>query len=282
MPTPPTEAPWLDVMRSRVGTLEVEGDGSNPVILDWFKAVGHGEIRSDAVAWCSITVGAALVECGYPIPPRDINMMARSYLSYGVKCEPQPGAIAIWPRGTGWQGHVNIVETVTPDGKVICIGGNQTGMASDAVTRTKPQDPSKALGFRMPVRAAVPDLRKAGSTEIKKGDRVQTLGVFATFVAPIIAAIKELLAPITAVPKFNSPQEGLTFWQQVLEGSNAVGRLVLDNPWLAGTVFCGLVLAWLGHTIKAARVAKAEAGVPLSVEVPAPGLPEAELDFAGA
>lgn len=137
MPTPPTEAPWLDVMRSRVGTLEVEGDGSNPVILDWFKAVGHGEIRSDAVAWCSITVGAALVECGYPIPPRDINMMARSYLSYGVKCEPQPGAIAIWPRGTGWQGHVNIVETVTPDGKVICIGGNQTGMASDADTLAK-------------------------------------------------------------------------------------------------------------------------------------------------
>lgn len=277
----PIDTPWLDIMRSRIGTQEVDGDGNNPVILGWFKAVGHGEIRSDSVAWCSITVGSALVECGLPIPPRDINMMARSYLSYGVKSDPVPGAIAIWPRGTGWQGHVNVVESVTPDGKVICIGGNQSGMANDAVTRTKPQDPSKALGFRMPVPATIPALRKAGSTEIKKGDRVQNLGIFATFVAPIIAAAKELLAPITAVPKIENINDGFSYWQQVIGGANAVAKLALENPWLAGTVFCGLVLAWLGHTIKAARVAKAEAGVPLSSEVPSPGLPATELEFVG-
>lgn len=261
----------LDVMRARLGVQEVPGSGHNPAILNWFADVGHAEIEADEVSWCAITVGSALVTCGLPIPPRDVNMLARSYLSYGVRCKPQPGAIAIWPRGKAWQGHVNVVESVTPDGKVICIGGNQSKKGGDAVTRTKPLDPAGALDFRMPVAATVPDLRKAGSTEVQKGDRVQTLGIFATFVAPVIAAIKELLEPITAVPQFTDINEGLTFWQTVLGGANAVGRLVLENPWLAGTVFVGLGMAWVGHTIKAARVAKAEAGVPLSAQVAAMG-----------
>lgn len=263
-----TETPWLEVMRSRLGTQEVEGDGNNPVIVGWFKAVGHGEVRDDATAWCAITVGSALKECALPIPPRDVNMMARSFLSYGVKCDPAPGAIAIWPRGTGWQGHVNIVESVTPDGMVICIGGNQSGKkGGDAVTRTKPMDPSKALGFRMPVKPTVPALRKAGSTEIKKGDGVQNAGTAIIAIPGAIAAASEILKPITTPPKLENIGETLTFWQQTIGGVNAVGKLVLENPWLAGTCIVGLFLAWLGSTIKKNRVAKAEAGVPLSAEV---------------
>lgn len=262
----PTEQ-LLEVMRSRLGVQEVPGPENNPVILGWFKAVGHDEIEADEVSWCAITVGSALIECGLPIPPRDVNMLARSYLSYGVKCEPQPGAIAVWPRGKAWQGHVNVVEEVLPDGRIICIGGNQARKGGDAVTRTKPLDPAGALDFRMPVLPTVPALRKAGSTEIKKGDQVQKLGIIATFLAPIIAVIKEMLGSVPSVPKFTSLSEGLTFGQQVLEGFNAVGKLVLDNPWLGGTLLVGALLAWVGHGIKAARVAKAEAGVPLSAEV---------------
>ena len=274
------DTPWLDVMRSRLGTQEMEGDKDNPVIIGWFKAVGHGEVVDDSTAWCAITVGSALVECGLPIPPTNVNMMARSFLNYGVACEPQPGAIAIWPRGTGWQGHVNVVETVTADGKVVCIGGNQSGKAGgDAVTRTKPQDPSKALGFRMPVPATVPALRKAGSTEIKKADRIQNLGIFATLVGPVVAWFKDTLAPVwdgvsavvapmLAMPSFGNVNEGLSFWQTLLGGANAVGKVVLDNPWLAGSLGLGLGAYWVGNSIKAARVAKAAAGVPLSNQIP--------------
>lgn len=266
-----TEAtPWLDVMRERLGTKEVAGKKHNPAIVSMFADVGHPEVTDDETAWCAAATGSALKACNLPIPPKNVNLMARSYCTYGVKTAPKPGAIAIWPRGnSAWQGHVNIVESVTDDGKVICIGGNQ----SNAVTRTKPLDPATALDFRWPVVPTVPELRKSGSTEIKKGDRVQNVGTLFAFLGPIIAATKELLAPITAVPQFSDIKEGLTFWQTVLGGANAVARIVLENPWLTGSVFGGLVLAWIGHTIKAARVAKAAAGVPLSVEVASLGTP---------
>ena len=258
----------LTVMQSRLGIQEVPGEGNNPIIVGWFEKIGHKEVHDDATAWCAVTVSSALVECGLPCTPRDVNMMARSYLTYGVACEPAPGAIAIWPRGTGWQGHVNVVESVTSDGMVVCIGGNQGGLAGgDAVTRTKPMDPSKALGFRMPVKPTVPDLRKAGSTEIKQGDRVQNTGTLMVFLGPIIAAIKELLEPVTQVPKMGSPVEAFDWWKATIQGAQNVAHVVLQNPWLAGVVFAGLVLAWVGHTVKKNRVAKAAAGVPLSAQV---------------
>lgn len=266
-----TEAPWLNLMIERLGVQEIPGETHNPTIIGWFKAVGHPEIEADETSWCAICLGSALKECDLPIPPTNVNMLARSYLTYGVKCEPKPGAIAIWPRGKAWQGHVNVVEEVRPDGKVICIGGNQSMRGGDAVTRTKPMDPKGALDFRWPVAPTVPELRKAGSTEVKKGDRVQNVGTLFAFLGPIIAAIKELLGPVTAVPVHADITESLSFWQTVLGGANAVGKVVLDNPWLAGCVFGGLVMAWIGHTLKKSRVAKAAAGVPLSVEVAAVG-----------
>lgn len=262
-----TAAPWLDLARERLGIQEMPGSENDPTIVGWFKSIGHGEVVADEVSWCSAFASATLKDAGLPIPARNVNLLARSYLTYGVKCEPKPGAIAVWPRGKAWQGHVNIVESVTPDGKVICIGGNQSMRGGDAVTRTKPQDPAGALDFRWPVAPTVPELRKAGSTEIKKGDTLQKAGMAATGISAMIAAIKELLAPITAVPVHTDINESLSFWQTVLGGANAVSRLVLDNPWLAGTVFLGLAGAWVGHTIKAARVAKAAAGVPLSAQM---------------
>jgi uncharacterized protein (TIGR02594 family) len=258
----------LSVMQSRLGIQEIPGANNSSTIIDWFKAIGHAEVTDDETSWCATCVGSALKECDLPIPARDVCMMARSYLSYGVACKPAPGAIAIWPRGTGWQGHVNVVESVAADGMVICIGGNQGGLAGgDAVTRTKPMDPAKALGFRMPVAATVPALRKAGSTEIKHGDRVQNLGTAAVAIGPVIAAVKDILEPVTQVPKMGSPAEALGYWQHTMEAANAVAKVVLQNPWLAGMVFLGLGAAWVGHQLKANRVAKAASGVPLSAQV---------------
>ena len=273
----PTEPQLLSIMKSRLGIKETPGNkGDNPVILGWFKAVGHPEIEHDETSWCAVTVGSALIECGLPIPARNVNMMARSYATYGVPTEPKPGAIAIWPRGASWQGHVNVVERVNDDGTIVCIGGNQSNRnGGDAVTRTKPMDPSKAIAFRWPVAATVPALRKAGSTEIAKGDRIQNMGIFATFIAPIIAAVKDWFGGVS-IPHFQTLPEGMTFWQQTLEGANAVARVAGDNPWIAGTIASGVVMAWVGHTIKAARVAKAEAGIPLSSEVASLAAKDAE------
>lgn len=270
MTKPLTEAaPWLDVMRERIGTKEFTGKRHNPAIIAMFADVGHPEVTDDETAWCAAATGSALKASGLPIPPTNVNLLARSYCTYGVKCEPKPGAIAIWPRGNStWQGHVNIVEEVTDDGKVVCIGGNQSLKGTNgALTRTAPLDPSTALDFRWPVAPTIPALRKSGSTEIKKGDRVQNVGIFTAFIAPIIAVIKEMFGAVPDVPTFASIPEGLTFTQQVMEGANAVAQLAFGNPWLAGTIIGGGILAWIGHSIKRARVAKAEAGIPLSAAV---------------
>lgn len=267
-----TDAPWLEVMRSRIGIREIPGKKHNPLIVSMFKDVGHHEVVDDETAWCAAAMGSALVACSLPVPAKNVNLMARSYCTYGVRSAPKPGAIAIWPRGkSDWQGHVNVVdETRERKGKlqVKCIGGNQ----SNAMTRTDWQDSDDALDFRWPVLPTVPELRKSGSTEIKKGDHVQNTGIFAVFIAPVVAAIKELLYPITQVPQFSNINDGLSFWQTVLGGVNAVGKTFMDNPWLGGTVAAGLVLGWIGHTIKRARVDKAKAGVPLSVENAAMGV----------
>src|SRR5262245_32697517 len=103
----------LEVMQSRLGVQEVPGKKHNPIIVGWFEAIGHPEVADDETSWCATALGSAALEAGLPIPPRNVNMMARSWLTWGVKVEPTdvaPGDVAIWPRGDprGWQGHVNV------------------------------------------------------------------------------------------------------------------------------------------------------------------------------
>ena len=253
----------LEVMTSRRGIQELPSSEHNDAILAMFAAVGHPEVNDDETAWCAACVGSALVECGLPTPPRNVNLMARSFLSYGVAYGPKPGAIAVWPRGkSSWQGHVNVVERVLEDGRVVCIGGNQ----NNAVTRTKPLDPATALDFRMPIAATVQDLRRAGSSEVKKADRLQNGGWIVTAIPAAAAAAQEVLAPVPT-PVFTSLPEQLTFWEQCLKGAAAVAGLMGDHPWIAGTIVLGVIAVLAGRQLKQARLAKHEAGVPLSNQV---------------
>ena len=260
----------LEIMQSRLGIQEVPGAKDNPVILGWFKAAGHPEVDADEVSWCAACASSACLEAGLPMPPVNVNLMARSFLTWGVKVElddVQPGDIAVWPRGnSSWQGHVNVVEKVA-DLFVSCIGGNQSGLkGGDAVTRAKPRAKSEALGFRRPVAATVPALRAAGSREIAKGDMTQNAGGALTVLSAAWAAVQSLFGPVD-VPAFADLKEGLGWWEMILRGASAVGKLVADHPWLAVTLLGGGVFILLGRQLKAARVAKHAAGMPLSVEV---------------
>jgi uncharacterized protein (TIGR02594 family) len=244
-----------------LGLKEVAGTAANRRIVQMYAAVGHGECTSDEIAWCAASTGFWLKSAGLPIPPPNVNLMARSYLTHGVPCEPKPGAIAIWPRGkSSWQGHVNLVEKVTPDGKVICIGGNQ----SNAVTRTKPQDASKALGFRWPVAATVRELRSAGSADIEAADTLKKVAVSAGGVAATGAAAQQATAPV--VPDVALPQvtEQLTALQQFMEGTNAVAKLVFSSPWLVAGVLGAVAVYLVARKIERARVKRAELGHTLS------------------
>ena len=99
--------------------------------------------------WCAAFVNAILEIEGIP----NLNdtgatapLMARSYLSWGVKVDPkdiQRGDLVIFPRGgSGWQGHVGFfIEE--QDGYWVILGGNQSNEV-----RYDLYAPYKSLGIR--------------------------------------------------------------------------------------------------------------------------------------
>jgi hypothetical protein len=86
--TDATEPLWLQLARSDLGLKEVAGAAANPRIVQMYAAVGHGECTSDEIAWCAASTGFWLKSAGLPIPPPNVNLLARSYLTHGVPCEP--------------------------------------------------------------------------------------------------------------------------------------------------------------------------------------------------
>jgi len=272
-----TEAPWLDEMISRLGIQEIPGKNKhNPVIVGWFHEIGHPEVNNDETSWCAVAVGSCLKSCGYPTTPVDVNMLARSYSTYGVKTSPKRGALAIWPRGNSkWQGHINIIEeSRTHNGKlqVRCVGGNQSGLkGGDAVTRSDWRDADQALTFRWPVKPTVKDLRKAGSTEVKNADTLETASATATAISAAAAIAKEAQSPAadpTALPSLipEGAEDHVGAAQLVLEALNGLANVVKSNPWLAVAVFVSLAGFWLARLWKAGRLNRHILGLPLSSE----------------
>ncbi|MGD9724528.1 MAG: TIGR02594 family protein [Pirellulales bacterium] len=271
-----SNAPWLDEMVSRIGTKEIRGKAHNPVIVSWFAQIGHPEVHDDETSWCAVTVGSCLKSCGYPTTPVATNMLARSYLTYGKKSAPKPGALAIWPRGNStWQGHINIVEKVREiDGKtqVQCVGGNQGGMSGgDAVTRSPWRDADGALGFRWPIAPTVKDLRKAGSTEIKNADTLETASAVATATGTAAAIVKEATSSApdpTPLPSLipDSAADHIGVFQTIMEAAHGLLGVVKASPWLAAIVVVSLAGAWLARLWKQGRLNRHILGLPLSVE----------------
>jgi uncharacterized protein (TIGR02594 family) len=267
MPSGVSAAPWLDLAIAELGTAEAPGPANNPAVLAYYRDAGHAEVHSDDVAWCAAFAGAMLARAGLQLPPHDVRLLARSYLTWGMACEPQPGAIGIWPRGASWQGHVGIVVDVDhAAGTCRLIAGNQGNAVSVQAYKL-----DTALGFRWPVAPTVPALRRAGSTEIKTGDKIEAAGVGGTVVAVgTVAAVEAIKAPppvTTPPPAPVIDPETLTMLDQVTAAVKAVGALIAAHPWLGGCVAACLLLLWWGRRMKTQRVAKAVAGVPLSVEV---------------
>ena len=140
-----SKTPWLDWARDHLGVEEYPGAANNQRVLDMFvKAKASWTPTTDSTPWCAALVGAALEESGYK---GSGSLMARSYLEYGTRVKPQPGAIAVYPRGAPPAGHVAIVESVDNEaGTVVNIEGN----VADSVKRVKRRIDS-AIDYRWPV-----------------------------------------------------------------------------------------------------------------------------------
>jgi uncharacterized protein (TIGR02594 family) len=272
----------LEVWQSRLGIYEIAGPEHNAIILQWWRDAGHPEIIEDETAWCSGSMCSAAKEAGLPFPPPNVNPMARSWLTMGVRVAPgdvQPGDVIVWPRGAPPAGHVNCVQDVrVRDGKVEvrCVGGNQSHKSGGAVTLTGWQDISGALpnGIRRLVPATVRDLRAAGSTTIKGADVDEKLGIVGTFFVPIfegLRAVVEGMFGFVEPPKFASLPEGLSWWGTLLETAGKVWTYAIGHPWLAAILLVSIGLVVRAQLTKRQRVQEHAAGVPIAAEVAAMG-----------
>jgi uncharacterized protein (TIGR02594 family) len=258
--------PWLAIALAEVGTKEGLGAADNPAVLAYYRDAGHPEVKADEVAWCSAFASAIMARAGYPTPPVATNLLARSWLTYGVACAPRPGAIGIWPRGAAWQGHVGFVVSIDlAVGTCKLLAGNQGNAVS-----VQTYGIEHALAFRWPVAPTIAALRRAGSTEVRAADKIEAAGIGGVAVAAGGAAVATLLkepdpVPISA-PPIVDPAD-LTLIEKAVAAAKAVGALFVQHPWLAGAVLASLVLLWVGRRMKQRRVAKAAAGVPISREV---------------
>lgn len=141
---------WLDVALREVGVKEIRGGKHSTRVLQYF-AAARSNVHDDETAWCSAFMNFVFAQCH--IKPT-YNLSARSWLTWGKASSlPVPGAVAIWPRGNAWQGHVNMVVRVVNNTFVDCVGGNQYDPASGGAVNIHRYKISGALGFRVPLTA---------------------------------------------------------------------------------------------------------------------------------
>lgn len=135
---------WLKVAWSYYGQKEIPGSRHNPVIVSFFKDVGHGWVKNDELAWCAAFVGACLAAVNLP---HTGSLAARSYLQWGDRTtSPKRGDLVIFKRGnSSWQGHVAFYLGQTKT-HIHVLGGNQANAVN-----VRAYSKGSLLGYRTTV-----------------------------------------------------------------------------------------------------------------------------------
>jgi uncharacterized protein (TIGR02594 family) len=85
------------------GTLEVKGNGNNPVILKWAKDLGIRDYNMDSIPWCGLFAATVVSKAG--MEPVASPLWARNWAKFGTKpASPALGDILVFVRPGG--GHV--------------------------------------------------------------------------------------------------------------------------------------------------------------------------------
>lgn len=126
------------------GVKEWGGSRHNPVVVEYFREIGHSWIKDDETAWCAAFVGAILKRVGLPHTGK---LNARSYLNWGEPValeDAQKGDVVVFWRGSrsGWQGHVGFFSEQVGN-NISVLGGNQGNSVS-----ISPYSKNKLLGIR--------------------------------------------------------------------------------------------------------------------------------------
>lgn len=138
---------WLTLAQLHIGTKEIPGVQHHSKIIQWWRDIKRGGIKTDEVPWCAAFVGAMLEQAGIRSTRFE---SAKSYLDWGVKLTgPVYGCVVVFARDGG--GHVGFVTAVTPDGRLAVLGGNQANMVSVAGFAT-----DRVVGYRWPDGVPIP------------------------------------------------------------------------------------------------------------------------------
>lgn len=120
---------WLQEARGLIGTKELPGAASNPVILNWANRLGVRVLGivydRDSIPWCGLLAAHCITQAG--LKPPAIAIRAKAWASWGqalpLGATPPMGAVAVFERQGG--GHVGFVDSVNADGSLNILGGNQ-------------------------------------------------------------------------------------------------------------------------------------------------------------
>ena len=138
------QAKLLNFAAAMYGLAEIVGDSNNQQILNFSGDIGHPEIITEEMSWCSSYLGW----CTKQLKLNGSNaLLARSWLEVGLEIhEPQVGDLVIFWRETpnSWQGHVAIYLNENPfTNEIYCLGGNQ-----DDKVCVKSYPANQLLGYR--------------------------------------------------------------------------------------------------------------------------------------
>ena len=121
----------INIALSQYGVTEIIGGNHNPIILNYFKEIGHQWVVTDETAWCSAFMNWVALKAN---KERSGKLTARSWLTVGVKTsEPKIGDVVVFWRGSknSWKGHVGLFVSFSEDKKeIFCLSGNQNNQVN--------------------------------------------------------------------------------------------------------------------------------------------------------
>ncbi len=171
---PVLQPSWIGVAEEELGIAEIKGDEHNERVQAYHWATDqlkHKEKMTDERPWCASFVGWVLEQAGFESAE---SSWSHSYKRWGKGvAKPCIGAVAFmdWgkvypdkPKRRG-KGHVGFVVGKTAAGRIVLLGGNQSGRVRYSAYRRSHID-----RFRMPKDFEItPDLYNLPIMKVKRG-----------------------------------------------------------------------------------------------------------------
>lgn len=150
------DMPWMEEAGRYLGLREDRRRGySNSSVVALAEPFDI-DYSSDDIPWCGLFVGHCMAVSLPDEPMPELVLWSRSWLHFGQKARPQPGAVMVFWRGSpqGSKGHVGFYCREDETSYEI-LGGNQSNRVSHARIAK-----SRLLGARWPT-TALPALGEA-------------------------------------------------------------------------------------------------------------------------